>query len=102
VKPSGRSPLFAILSALTISAFLAENFLYFPLSVPYMKDLAAGAPLLDMRPGYSPDAAYHLLLDFDLGFDLEHTLSPPSCFVAQQLKLRAADAGRLLGVAVRR
>jgi hypothetical protein len=25
-----------------------------------MKDLAAGAPLLDMRPGYSPDAAYHL------------------------------------------
>jgi hypothetical protein len=49
-----------MLSALTIGAFLAENLLYFPLSVPYMKDLAAGAPLLDMRPGYTPDAAYHL------------------------------------------
>jgi hypothetical protein len=43
-----------------MSALLAENMLYFPLSVPYMKELAAGAPLLDMRPGYSPDAAYHL------------------------------------------
>jgi hypothetical protein len=25
-----------------------------------MKNLAAGAPLLDMRPGYTPGAAYHL------------------------------------------
>jgi hypothetical protein len=43
-----------------VGAFLVENFLYFPLSVPYMKDQAAGAPLLDMRPGYTPEAAYHL------------------------------------------
>jgi hypothetical protein len=49
-----------VLSALTIGAFLGENLLYFPLSVPYMKDVAAGAPLLDMRPGYTPEAAYHL------------------------------------------
>ena len=60
MKPHGRSTPFRILFAVTIGAFLAENFLYFPLSVPYMKDLAAGAPLLDMRPGYPQDAAYHL------------------------------------------
>jgi len=52
--------VFAVLFALAIGAFLAENLLYFPLSVPYMKDLAAGEPLLDMRPGYTPDAAHHL------------------------------------------
>ena len=52
--------VFAVLFALAIGAFLAENLLYFPLSVPYMKDLAAGAHLLDMRPGYSPGAAYDL------------------------------------------
>ena len=51
---------FAVVFALAIGAFLAENLLYFPLSVPYMKVLAAGAPLLDMRPGYSPGAAYDL------------------------------------------
>ena len=51
---------FAVLFLPAIGAFLAENFLYFPLSVPYMKDVAAGAPLLDMRPGYTPDAVYHL------------------------------------------
>jgi len=44
-----------------MGALFAENFLYFPLSVPYMKELAAGASLLDMRPGYTPSAAYHLL-----------------------------------------
>src|SRR5262249_3614237 len=60
VKRAERSTAFLILFALTIGAFLAENLLYFPLSVPYMKDLAAGAPILDMRPGYTPDAAYHL------------------------------------------
>jgi hypothetical protein len=45
---------------LTVGAFLAENLLYFPLSVHYMRDLAAGAPLLDMRPGYTSGDAYHL------------------------------------------
>jgi len=54
---------FAVLSVLAVSALVAENFLTFPLSVPYMKDLAGGAPILDMRLGYSPEAAYHL---FDL------------------------------------
>jgi len=52
--------VFAALLTLTIGALLVENLLYFPLSVPYMKELAAGAPLLDMRPGYTPDDAYHL------------------------------------------
>lgn len=60
MSPRGRSRVFVVLSVLTISAFVVENFLYFPLSVPYMKNLAAGAPILDMRPGYTPDAAYHL------------------------------------------
>ncbi len=60
MNPGRRKRCFTILCALTIGAFLAENFLYFPLSVPYMKDLAAGAPLLDMRPGYSPIAARQL------------------------------------------
>jgi hypothetical protein len=55
-----RRTVFAVLFALAIGVFLAENLLYFPLSVPYMRDLAAGAPLLDMRPGYTTDAAYHL------------------------------------------
>jgi hypothetical protein len=55
-----RPASFTVLFALTIGAFLAENLLYFPLSVPYMKDLAGGMPLLDMRPGYTPDAVYHL------------------------------------------
>ncbi len=52
---------FTILSVLTIAGLLAENLLYFPLSVPYMKVLAGGTPLLDMRLGYTPGAAYHLL-----------------------------------------
>ena len=51
---------FSILPVLTVGAFLAENLLYFPLSIPYMKDLARGMPLLDMRPGYTPEAVYHL------------------------------------------
>ena len=55
-----RRTAFAVLFALAMGAFLAENLLYFPLSVPYMKGLAAGAPLLDMRPGYTPGGAYHL------------------------------------------
>jgi len=52
---------FTILSVLTIGVLLAENLLYFPLSVPYMKVLAGGTPLLDMRLSYTPGAAYHLL-----------------------------------------
>ena len=60
MRPPGRSHVFAVLFALAAGTFLAENLLRFPLSVPYMKDLAAGAPLLDMRFGYTPNAAYHL------------------------------------------
>jgi hypothetical protein len=52
---------FAVLFVVAIGALLAENLLYFPLSVPYMKVLAAGAPLLDMRLGYTPGDAYDLL-----------------------------------------
>jgi hypothetical protein len=48
------------LSSLAIGAFLAENLLSFPLSVPYMTQLSGGAPILDMRPGYTPAAAYEL------------------------------------------
>ena len=55
-----RRTVFAVLFALTIGALLGENLLYFPLSVPYMKELAAGAPLLDMRPGYTPADVYDL------------------------------------------
>lgn len=52
---------FPVLFALAIGALLGENLLYFPLSVPYMKALAAGTPLLDMRLGYTPSDAYDLL-----------------------------------------
>jgi 2-alkyl-3-oxoalkanoate reductase len=48
------------LSILALGAFLAENFLSYPLSVPYMTHLAGGAPILDMRPGYTSAAAYDL------------------------------------------
>jgi hypothetical protein len=61
-KPSilDRRGVFVALSVLAIGAFLAENRFTFPLSVPYMRNLAAGAAILDMRPGYTPDAAYQL------------------------------------------
>jgi hypothetical protein len=55
-----RRTVFPVLFALAIGALLAENLLYFPLSVPYMKERAAGMPLLDMRPGYTPGDADHL------------------------------------------
>ena len=55
-----RRTIFAALFALAIGAFLAENLFHFPLSVSYMRELAAGMPLLDMQPGYSPGDAYHL------------------------------------------
>ena len=54
--------LFRTLFALTIGALLAENCLDFPLSVPWMKGLAGGLPILDMRPGYSENAV-HALFD---------------------------------------
>jgi NAD dependent epimerase/dehydratase family enzyme len=55
-----KRPTFAVLAAVTLAAFLAEDLLMFPLSVPYMKALAAGARLLDMRPAYTPGAVYQL------------------------------------------
>jgi hypothetical protein len=55
-----RPAIFLAIAVLTAGAFLAENFLSFPLSVPYMKSLAGGAPILDMRPGYTPAAVYQL------------------------------------------
>jgi nucleoside-diphosphate-sugar epimerase len=59
-RKSAGSRAFWLLAAVTLVALLAENLLYFPLSVPWMKHLAGGAPTLDMRPGYSPEAAYQL------------------------------------------
>jgi hypothetical protein len=53
---------FRTLFVLTICAILAENCLNFPLSVPWMKGLGGGLPILDMRPGYSENAV-HLLFD---------------------------------------
>jgi len=55
-----RQAVFAALSVLTIGVFLAIHLLSFPLSLSYMKRLAAGATILDMRPGYTPAAAYQL------------------------------------------
>jgi nucleoside-diphosphate-sugar epimerase len=54
-----RRGVFGALLVLAVSAFLAENLLHFPLSVPYMKELANGAPMLDLRIGYRSEAAYH-------------------------------------------
>ena len=55
-----RSAVFVALCFLAIAAFIGENWLRFPLSVPYMKSLAGGAAILDMRPGYTSGAAYQL------------------------------------------
>jgi nucleoside-diphosphate-sugar epimerase len=52
--------LFRTLFILAIGALIAENCFYFPLSVPWMKGLAGGAPILDMRLGYSENAVYQL------------------------------------------
>ena len=53
---------FRIVFALTLGALLTENCLNFPLSVPWMRGLAGGAPILDMRLGYS-EHAVQLLFD---------------------------------------
>jgi len=34
--------------------------LHFPLSVSYMRELAGGLPMLDLRFGYTPESAYRL------------------------------------------
>jgi len=57
--PNRRFP-FWLQSAVTVGALLAENLFDFPLSVPRMKHLAGGLPLLDMRPWYSFQDAYQL------------------------------------------
>jgi NAD dependent epimerase/dehydratase family enzyme len=56
-----RPQVFGALFALAVGAFLAENLLHFPLSVSYMTKLAGGAPILDMRPIYTPQEAHRLL-----------------------------------------
>src|SRR5262249_44924184 len=43
---------------LALGSLLSVNFLHFPLSVPWMRDLAGGAPILDTRLGYSTGAVY--------------------------------------------
>jgi hypothetical protein len=50
------------LLVVTLASLLGVNALDFPLSVPRMRALAGGEPILDMRlEGYSPREAYHLL-----------------------------------------
>jgi NAD dependent epimerase/dehydratase family enzyme len=56
-ESSGR---FWVLFVLAFSALIIENSFNFPLSVPWMKHLAQGAPILDTRPGYSAAGAYAL------------------------------------------
>ena len=56
-----RPGVFWALFLLALGAFFTENRLRFPLSVPYMRALAGGLPILDMRPGYTPSSAYQLL-----------------------------------------
>ena len=56
----GRSHGFLVLSAVTIGALLAENLLDFPGSVPRMRQLAGGLPILDARLWYSSQSVYQL------------------------------------------
>jgi len=50
-----------LLAVATFAALVAVNTLHFPLSVPRMRELAGGGPILDMRFGYTPQHAYELL-----------------------------------------
>ncbi len=45
----------------TLGVIAAENLMSFKLSIPYMSKLSGGLPILDMRPWYTPEDAYHLL-----------------------------------------
>ncbi len=57
-----RSVRWWALLVLTLSTTLAVNTLDFPLTVPRMRELASGEPILDMRmTGYSPREAHRLL-----------------------------------------
>ena len=56
----GRRFGFQVLSVVAIGSFVAENLLDFPGSVPRMRQLAAGLPILDMRLWYSSQPVYHL------------------------------------------
>ena len=56
----GRRHGFLVLSVVTIGALLAENLLDFPGSVPRMRRLAAGLPILDARLWYSSQSVTHL------------------------------------------
>ncbi len=50
-----------LLAFATFAALVAVNTLHFRLSVPRMRELTGGAPILDMRFGYTPESAYELL-----------------------------------------
>jgi|ERR1035441_4857884 hypothetical protein len=56
----GRGHGFLVLSIVAIGSLLAENLWDFPGSVPRMRRLAAGLPLLDMRLWYSSQSVTHL------------------------------------------
>jgi hypothetical protein len=56
----GRSHGFQVLTVAAIGSLAAVNLLDFPGSVPAMRRLAAGLPILDMRLWYSSQTVYHL------------------------------------------
>lgn len=50
--------LFQALFVLALGSLIVENCFDFPLSAPWMRHLAAGAPIFDMRLGYKESAVY--------------------------------------------
>jgi hypothetical protein len=60
IPAAPRKTHFRLIAAAAVGALLAENLLDFPLSMPAMKRLAGGLPILDMRLGYSASAAARL------------------------------------------
>jgi len=56
----------------SVGALLAINFLYFPLSVPWMMQHTGGVPYLDMMPGRSAAKAYETLDALGVGGRRNH------------------------------
>lgn len=59
-KDRGWRP-FRLLLVAAVSALIAVNTLNVPLMVPRIRQLAGGAPMLDLRLGYAPREAYQFL-----------------------------------------
>ena len=58
---SKKDAKFLTLLICSVGAFLAENFLYFPLSVPWMLQHSGGVPFLDRVPGRDAEKTYEML-----------------------------------------